>query len=459
MTKIRRFFIFILVVLFSLHYTNGQELQKELDKNEIWKIGVAKKSITPTFPIWMAGYAARTSPSKGILHDLWAKALVLEDALGHRSILITMDLLSIPKDVSERFREKLKQKYGFEKSQIILSCSHTHSGPVVSRALKDIYPMSQADWDVVDEYTKELENNLMQLVDESLQKIQPARIYTQNGITRFQVNRRNNNASTLTPTTVLNGPNDYAVPVIKIEDLNKRLIAIVFGYACHPTVLSGNQICGDYAGFAQIELEKTYPGVTALFFQGAGADQNPLPRHTLPLAMQYGKELANAVERVLLEGMVLQESKLETRYKEINLPFDIPLSLERLQEMAKTGDFHARWAQRIIGFYERGEPFMKFYPYPIEYWKIGRQCLFILGGELVSAYSVKLKELFGQDIFVMGYANDVMGYIPSVVILEEGGYEGDMAQHVYGLPAKWDKQIESLIIENARTLAQEKGMR
>jgi len=68
-------------------------------------------------------------------------------------------------------------------------------------------------------------------------------------------------------------------------------MAVAFGYACHATVLSIYQFSGDYPGFAQIEIEKSYPGVTALFFQGAGADQNPLPRRTIPLARQYAVPL------------------------------------------------------------------------------------------------------------------------------------------------------------------------
>ena len=52
----------------------------------------------------------------------------------------------------------------------------------------------------------------------------------------------------------------------------------MFGYSCHTTALSGYQINGDYAGYAQEALEKRYPGVTALFVQGCGGDANPLPR-------------------------------------------------------------------------------------------------------------------------------------------------------------------------------------
>ncbi len=451
--NIKRFIIGTIVFLAAGGFAFGQSLQRTKGGNDIWKTGVAREIITPASSVWMAGFAARTSPSDGKLHDLWAKALVLEDAAGHRSVLVTMDLLSVPADFSERLKNRIRERHGLDKSQIILSVSHTHSGPVISRALKYIYPMNPVQWNAVDEYTRTLESTLIRLVDKAMQRMQPSRIHTGNGVTRFQVNRRNNNVSILTATTVLNGPNDYAVPVIKVEELDGTLKTVVFGYACHPTVLSGNQFSGDYAGFAQIELEKSYPGATAMFFQGAGADQNPLPRHSVPLAVQYGKELAAAVERVLSEDMVKQESVLDTRYNEIVLPFDRPLSQEQLQKMAHKGDYQARWAQGMMEEYKQNGTYAESYPYPVGYWKIGTQQLFILGGEVVVSYSVKLKELFGQDTFVMAYANDVMGYIPSAVIIEEGRYEGDSSQRVYGLPAKWDKQIETLIIENCKNLA------
>jgi hypothetical protein len=76
---------------------------------------------------------------------------------------------------------------------------------------------------------------------------------------------------------------------LKITDLKGKLKSIVFGYSCHPTVLDGYNWSGDYPGFAQLNLEETYKGATAMFFQGGGADQNPMPRRTEPLARQYGK--------------------------------------------------------------------------------------------------------------------------------------------------------------------------
>ena len=440
----------ILGTLLICSYTLAGETK---DQPFLWKIGIARTVITPNEPMWMAGYSSRTSPSEGKLDDLWAKAILLEDAAGNRSLLITMDILGVSKDFSDEVRSLINRKYGLDYSQIILSSSHTHSGPVISRALKYIYPMTDQDWKVVDKYTEQLKEKLFELVEQVMNNLQPAYIYTQNGITRFQVNRRNNRENSITPTSELKGPNDYAVPVIKIETPDKQVMAVIFGYACHPTTLSINKFSGDYAGFAQIEIEKLYPGATAMFFQGAGGDQNPIPRRTIPLAIQYGKQLAATVEQVLSEEMQQQESSLITRYSEIDLLLDEPLPLAELQEIAKGEDYQGRWAKGMINELKTNGHLIKSYPYPVGYWQIGQQKLFILGGESVILYSVKLKQIFGEQIFVMSYANDVMGYIPSEVILEEGGYEGDTSQRVYGLPSKWSKSVESLILSELKNIA------
>src|SRR5215510_8481977 len=102
-----------------------------------WKAGVAKVIITPQESMWMAGYAARDRASEGKVHDLWAKALALEDSLGNRAVLITADVLGFTKEISDRIREQLYLKLNLSKPQIILSASHTHSGPVLANSLKD----------------------------------------------------------------------------------------------------------------------------------------------------------------------------------------------------------------------------------------------------------------------------------------------------------------------------------
>lgn len=425
-----------------------------LSEGEGWKAGVARIDITPKEDMWMAGYGSRTSPSKGTLHPIWAKALALEDGGGKQSVLVTADLLGWPKVMSDNIRQQVQEQYGLSKAQIILNSSHTHTGPVLGDALFDIYPVGPADRKLIADYTAELTDRIVSLVGEALQDMEVVNLFSGNGVARFQVNRRNNVEATQQRITDLNGPNDYAVPVIKVEKSDGSLMAIVFGYACHPTVLSFNKWSGDYPGFAQIQLEKDHPGVQAMFFQGGGADQNPIPRRTVPLARQYGRTLAAAVDRVLEEDMNPLEPSMKVAYTEVALNLEMPPTIEELTHFCDAASgYQKRWGDRLLKEAKDGRSFMESYPFPLQIWNLGNQRIFVLGGELLIGYTIRLKEIFGYESFVMGYSNDVMSYIPTSRVLLEGGYEGATAQMVYGLPSKWSYDIETTIIQGMVELA------
>jgi neutral ceramidase len=87
------------------------------------------------------------------------------------------------------------------------------------------------------------------------------------------------------------------------------------------------------------------------------------------------------------------------------------------------------------------------YPYyPVQTWQLGDQTLIVLGGEVVVDYVFRFREIFGNDLMIMGYANDVMAYIPSERILKEGGYEGKTSMWVYGHRGTWLPGIEEKIV-------------
>lgn len=442
-----------------LIFINAGLPERPVRDNGGWKAGVARVVITPEESMWMAGYANRDHPSEGTLNDLWAKALAFEDARGNRSVLVTMELRGIPKTFSDNIRDRLKTKLGLSRAQIILNVSHTHSGPVLDGVLVEIYPIDSIQRTKIKKYTDQLEDKIVTLVAKALNSLEPVQLYSGNGQTRFQVNRRNNDESTLKPQTELKGPNDYAVPVIKVVNKSGKLMAIAFGYACHNTVLSGYKWSGDYSGFAQLELEKMYPGATALFFQGCGADQNPLPRRTAGLAQQYGQTLAAAVERVLNEDMKALSPQLSTSYKEIQLALATPPTKADLLKMVNEySDYQKRWAARLLNKVEHGEKLMTSYPYPMQIWRLGDQTIMTLGGEVVVEYAIQLKRIFGQDIFVLGYSNDRMGYIPSELILKEGGYEGASSIMTSELPSPWASDIETVILNQMKQLAEQAGV-
>lgn len=447
---------FSLLVL-SLCLTSACYAQEKEPRG--WQAGTASVIITPEQPMWLAGFGSRTRPSEGKIHDLRAKALVLEDASGKKAVLITMDLNGIPRDISIRLREKLQVKYALTKSQIILNASHTHSGPVLHNYLYDVYPITEELKERSRVYTIKFEEQVVKLVGSAIRSMEPVKIYSGNGVTRFQVNRRNNTEATLNQQTELAGPNDYAVPVIKVVNRKNKLKAIAFGYSCHPSVLSLDKWSGDYAGFAQLELERSHPGTTALFFQGTGADQNALPRGTISWAKQYGTELAAAVDRVITDDMRELSPELTTAYKEIDLPFAAPYTIEELEKMQKDpSKYQQIWATRMLEKARKGESLPASYPYPLQVWRVGEQPVAILGGEVVVQYAIDLKKVFGQNLFVMGYSNDIMTYIPSERILKEGQYEGFLANIIFGLPGQWAPGIQNTIVNGIIKLAEEAGV-
>lgn len=438
---------------FGLFPTFGQ-----INKTEGWKAGVAKINITPTESLWLAGYGARQRPSQGVISDLWIKALALQDISGQRSVLVTMDLEEIPRAISERIKGKLNDQFGLTTAQVVLNVSHTHSSPVLED-FGDIYSLDSIQKNRIKLYTHELIEKVIMLVDNALKAFEPVKLYSGNGIARFQVNRRNNNELKLNPLTALEGPNDYAVPVIKVVNRSGKLMAVAFGYACHNTVLDDYKWSGDYAGFAQEEVEKNHPGAVALFFQGCGGDLNPLPRKKVVLAQQYGRTLSSAVEAVLAEPMRELSAELRYSYKEISLPLSPPPTMEDLlKTLEKFSGYQKRWAARQIEILRKEHELPSAYPFPIQIWQLGEQVMMMLGGEPVVEYAVKLKEMFGQDIFVLGYSNDVMAYIPSASIINEGGYEGASSVMTTYLPSTWDTTIETIILSEMLNLANEAGV-
>jgi len=413
-----------------------------------WKAGVGVRTITPERLMWMAGYAARDRPTDSTMHDLWVKALAIEDSQGNRAVFVSTDLLGLSKDISDVVTSELKAKFQLERSQVMLTSSHTHSGPVLHQTLVDIYPLDDNQKEEIQVYTAWLEKRIVEAVAEALSNLEPANINTGMGQTRFAVNRRDNSEQDIAIAAQLNGPMDHSVPVLKVEHPDGKVRAIVFGYACHATTLDGYHWSGDYPGFAQLELENRYPGATALFFAGCGGDQNPLPRRTAPLAEQYGGELASAVSRVLQESMNGLDPFLSTTYGELDLAFsDLPDKEQLLAIEESDVEYYQRWARTWIQRIESGEAIPTSYPYyPIQTWRLGNQNWVAMGGEVVVDYSIYLRRLLGQDLFVTAYANDVMAYIPSLRVLREGGYEGNTSMRVYGLPAVWAPEIEMKIL-------------
>jgi hypothetical protein len=243
--------------------------------------------------------------------------------------------------------------------------------------------------------------------------------------------------------------------VLKASSAEGKEIAIVFGYACHCTTLGHQKFSGDYAGYAQEELQKAHPDAIALFANGCSGDQNPYPRRTMELAQTHGKSLATAIEAALTTDMQRLSGNIRAALQEIPLAYDtLPTKEKLLAEQQSTNKWTATHASRVLERIEKDGPLPPSYPYPVQVLRLGPDlCWVTLGGEVVVDYSLRLKrELKDPIIWVSGYTNDVMGYIPSRRIWDEGGYEGGGAM-IYGShPTRWSSEVETHIMRTVLDL-------
>lgn len=431
---------------------------REARAERTWKVGIAQTAVTPEKTQWLSGYGSKR-PAKGKRHDVWVKALALQDAKGRRAVLVTSDLVGISKGMYDRVSAAGKKRFGLDRSQLVLTYSHNHCAPVTTDVLPDYYPLEPDDWKQVDAYSLELEERVLKTIGEALAHLKPARLYTGEGKTTFAVNRRNNKEAEvpalLAEGKPLQGPSDHSVPLLVVRDLDNRLQALIFGYACHPTTLSDDQWCGDYPGYAMLELQKRHPGAAALFWTGCGGDQNPLPRRTVELCEKYGRQLADGVDEALAGKLEPVTPELRTAHQFVTLNFDRRPTRAELEADTKSGNpVRARWAKRVLPLLDAGKAFPESVDYGVSVWRLGKEQLWVaLGGEAVVDYSLRFKREFGPRTWVAGYAHDMVGYVPSRRVWKEGGYEAEFIYEYGWLAYRWTEDTEDRIAAAVQRLA------
>jgi neutral ceramidase len=216
------------------------------------RAGTAKVSITP-------------DDLKMPVHDkVYARSLVL-DVDGERVAFVSVDLGSF---TSEKLVAACKDRFGI--SHLVISSSHTHSGPGRN-------------------YAAFFEERLIQVMEVAVSNMFPARIsaghrsFPQLGFNRL-VAREDGHAreswfaddhyTSENPERIPFGPVDPEVGVIKIEDTQGQARAIVMNYACHADVVCQNYaISADFPGAATRKVEEAFgSNLNCLFVQGAGGN-------------------------------------------------------------------------------------------------------------------------------------------------------------------------------------------
>ena len=153
--------LFLLIGIVIAAVSSSIHAQESSDPVPEWKAGAASVVITPERPLRMAGYSGRTDPADGTVQDLFAKCVTIEDRQGQRVAIITLDLIGVLADLRSAVVEQLGEKYRLLPQAVLMNASHTHCGPAYGR-------------DDAKEYFEQLTRKIVQVVGESIDRLQPA---------------------------------------------------------------------------------------------------------------------------------------------------------------------------------------------------------------------------------------------------------------------------------------------
>ncbi len=347
-------------------------------------------------------------PGQGALDELAVRALVIyaghgdSTTHGHASgetrvTWIAADLIAVDQGFVRRLSERLSAS-GIRAGALIVSASHTHSGPGAFLA-PAVFALAAVDRE--DATVREA------VLDAMVEAVRRAGAGARDA--RLAV------ATTdAPPATVsrIGGEVDRELVVLKFTTAQGEPIALVWNYAIHGTMLGprNRRLSGDVMGVASRAVEETL-GIPALFVNGAVGDVSP--RHHGETEQEHtGRALAEAIRAAWASATPVSTTPLTVRTTRVRLPSP-GLSLRHCA---------AGW---LPGFARL--PLGSMLPEDTELVAValGRVAWVTMPGEPVSALGREIKETARPrwpSMFVAGLSNDYLGYFVQPADYARSGY-------------------------------------
>jgi len=333
-------------------------------------------------------------PSRGLRDTLAARALVLESA-GHRVAWVAVDLLAVDQAFTAQVAERL-QSAGVRPVTLILSASHTHSGP---GAFVD---SSVLGWLALDRFDVAVREALLGAVVAAIRQAdaarRPARLATGSVATPRLVRSRLRQAL------------DNELIVVRVTGTQGEPLAVVWNYAIHGTTLGPRNLLlsGDVMGEASARLEREL-GVPALFVNGAVGDVSPA-RHGERATSELGAELAVMVQGGWATATPVTRPILAVGVTTATLPAARLSARNCLRG----------WAPRSLML-----PLGSVFPREttLTAVTVGDTGWVTFPGELQTSLGRGIKEGVGlRHVFVAGLSNDYLGYFVSAADYDRPTY-------------------------------------
>ncbi len=419
--------------------------------------GTAKVNITPPAGIELCGYVLREQPSLGIHDPLYARALVLEHE-AKTIALVSCDLLALRDDSVRAIRTIASQQTGIPPSNIMLSCTHTHSGPatIFLRHCGSV----NGGWLI------ELQSSIAQAVSEAAKQLATASCAIARTPLVLSVDRCGLRGFE-SPST------DAYLDILKFSSPHKDPLAVLVHYACHPVVLdhTNRYVSADFPGVAMQRIEQEFGAqVMAMFLNGACGNLNPaVSARTWEACEQFGHTLGTTVLELIESAEPFPHAPLRAASHIVELGITLP-SVEELQalerEYATRSDelagSHNRqaaftlafldWARETLHIVEtRSHPY--YIPMEIQVVGVGDMRIVGIGGELFSQLGEEITGAHSGPAWVCGCTNGNVGYIPPSTLFSTPCYEVADAYKFYG-NFMFDPRVPEMVVESASQVMQ-----
>jgi hypothetical protein len=394
------FIVFVLCLFFSSHAV--------ADDAE-FKVGFAKRDITPQAPTPMWGYGARHALlSQGTADPLMAKAVVIE-AGDQRLAIVGMDIGRGPTTaMMEQIRKAVAEQAGV--GHVMIAGSHTHHGPVIE--LTDREGFGKGKFDDAVAYSKRLPELLIAAIVEAKNGAVPARI----GVAKKNIELNRNRHTKRTPK-----PTDPMLAVVRFDDAAGKPIAVIANFAAHPVTMDTLilKFSADYPGALKNRVESSLK-TNCVFMQGASGDMSP-NRGSLD-GKQYGEALGDIVVQLAqsVETKTPDHPSIQAKVDHFQFTSRVDFNNALLMLMFERAFF----PELVRNFADEFKEGIK--PELTTVLINGNLALVGGSGEFFCNHANRLKERsYVDDTLFFGYCNGHHMYFPTIEAASEGGYGGD----------------------------------
>ena len=398
--------------------------------------------------MFLAGYPHVRRYSTGVHDPLWSSALCLESG-GTRVLIMGNDIIYLSKQSVTRVRKRVAHQTGVPAENILISATHTHSGP------KMLDPIATQDDEAVPKadvaYVAFVEDAIVEAATRATQRMVPAEIgLAVADATGVGTNRRDPN-----------GPRDLDVPVMVVRDLDRhKPIATMMVCCMHPTVLHEDStlVSGDFPGLARIQLQRDVLGDDCIVLYHTGPAGNQSPRHvtkanTFDEAERLGNILADAAAKAIASIEYRHVASIQCQHAHLTLPLrsfpsesdasarlsravarlvqlkheNAPRTVIRTAEVDWFGAQETLTLARAANEGRVAAAANAVMPAEVQAITIGPWTFVAWPGEMFIEFALQVKTA-RPNTFIISYANgELQGYLVTRAAAEEGGYESQNA--------------------------------